>query len=431
MSATPFWETARAPADARPRLEGDRRADVIVVGGGLTGLSAALALARTGRRVVVLEAGRIGGEASGRNGGLVLPGWRREAAHLAAAFGTDAPRVWAMGVAAVDGLRALAADPALGGFDLALDGYLHAALTRRALAAEAAEAAEVADRFGDASTVILSREAIAAHVVTDRYVGGAFHAGGGWLHPLKLALGLARAAATAGAALHELSRVTALDDTPGAIVATTAAGRITAEFAVVATDAFAGAIDPALGRHVMPVWNYLVATEPLGDRLRELLPSGASVSDSRFVLDYYRPTADGRIVFGGGERYSPSPPRDIVAFVRPYLARVFPALAQVGLTHGWGGRVSVTMTRDPMIGRRGRRLWAIGYSGQGVVTAPFAGRLLADAIIGDAAGLELLARFPAVPFPGGPMARTPLYVAGMAWYALRDRLGLALEGVRA
>jgi gamma-glutamylputrescine oxidase len=171
----------------------------------------------------------------------------------------------------------------------------------------------------------------------------------------------------------------------------------------------------------MPVANYIVATQPLADP-EALIAGDLAVSDSRFVVDYFRLTRDGRLLFGGGERYTPQPPQDIGAFVRPYLERAFPQLAGTPFDHAWGGMVSITLSRLPHIGRDGPVLFAHGYSGQGVVLSSLAGRLLADALDGDAAGLEQFAYVEPPAFPGGRLLSWPLHVLGMAWYALRDRL---------
>jgi gamma-glutamylputrescine oxidase len=198
---------------------------------------------------------------------------------------------------------------------------------------------------------------------------------------------------------------------------------VTARFGVLACDAFMGGIAPRLGRMTMPVANYNVATAPLGEAAaRALIPSGAAVADSRFVLNYYRLSADHRLIFGGGEKYSPRPPADIAAFVRPYLEGVFPQLKGVTIDHGWGGMVGVSLNRLPQFGRIGESFYAHGWSGHGVVLTTLAGQLIAEAMQGTAERFDLFAGLPSSPFPGGPLLRHPLYVAGMLYYALRDRL---------
>ncbi len=167
--------------------------------------------------------------------------------------------------------------------------------------------------------------------------------------------------------------------------------------------------------------NYLIATEPLADPAG-LIARDMAVSDSRFVVDYYRLSADGRLIFGGGERYSPRPPADIAAFVRPHMTRVFPRLAGVRIDHAWGGLVSITRSRLPHIGRHGEALFAHGYSGQGVVLSTLAGKLMVEAMAGETDRFERFAALAPPPFPGGEALREPLHVLGMLWYALRDRL---------
>jgi gamma-glutamylputrescine oxidase len=201
----------------------------------------------------------------------------------------------------------------------------------------------------------------------------------------------------------------------------TARGSVQAAHAVLAGDALLEGLAPKVNRRIMPVANYLAATAPLADP-RALIPKDAAVSDSRFVVNYYRLSADGRLIFGGGERYTPQPPRDIAAFARRHMEAVFPQVRGVAIDHAWGGLVSITQTRLPHVGRDGAVLFAHGYSGLGVILSTLAGKLLVEAILGETARFERFASLEPPPFPGGTALRGPLHVLGMLWYALRDRL---------
>ena len=269
---------------------------------------------------------------------------------------------------------------------------------------------------------IVEPGAVGEYVASQLYHGGFYDANGGHFQPLNYALGLAGAAIAAGVRIFEGSMVMAMEHgTP--VIATTAVGRVTASHGVLACDTMMGALDRSLGRMTMPVANYNVATVPLSpDRAAALIPSGVAISDSKFVLNYYRLSAESRLVFGGGEKYTPRAPADIAGFVRPYLERVFPQLAGVGIDYAWGGMVGVTLNRLPQFGRIGNSFYAHGWSGHGALLTTLAGSLIARAMQGDAERFDLFARLPLRPFPGGPLLRQPLYVLGMLWYSLRDRL---------
>lgn len=419
--APSYYAATANPLPAHPPLQGAVTADVVVVGGGYTGLSAALHAAEAGMDVVLLEARQVGWGASGRNGGQMIPGLRWGATELAERFGADHTRRL-LEVANTAGAQVRTR---IARHRIACDlrrGHFHAAAKPAHLDAMRREL-ECLERLVDYSCAsIVSGGDVGDYVASPVYHGGMIDMNGGHLHPLNYALGLARAAKTARVRIFEQSPVTVIDHT-GPVVATTPQGKVTARHGVLACDAFMGELDRGLGRMTMPVANYNVATAPLSpDQAKALIPSGAAVSDSKFVLNYYRLSADNRLIFGGGERYSPTPPADIAGFVRPYLEGVFPQLKGVGIDYAWGGMVGVTLGRLPHFGRIGNSFFAHGWSGHGVLLTTLAGQLIADAMRGTAERFDLFAALPNRPFPGGPLLRHPLYVAGMLWYALRDRL---------
>ncbi|MCL4187949.1 MAG: FAD-binding oxidoreductase [Rhodobacteraceae bacterium] len=418
-----WYAATAAPPAPYPRLEGTARADVAVVGGGYTGLSAALHAARAGLSVTLVEARRIGWGASGRNGGQVGTGQRLGQERLERLVGAaDARRLWDLAEEAKALVRGLIA-----AHDIAADwrdGVAHAAWTAAGARRLAAEARHLADRYGYGAIETPEPDAFAALVRSPAYRGGTIDRGAGHIHPLRFALGLARAAEAAGARLHEASRATRIH--PGRRPAVeTAAGRIEAGQVILAGNGYLGALCPAVAARVMPINNFIVATEPLGERLAEVLAAPVAVADDRFVLNYFRPTPDGRLLFGGGETYGWRFPADIAGLVRRPLERVFPQLGGVRLTHAWGGTLAITMSRLPHLARPAPGvLSAGGYSGHGVALATLAGRLLAEAAAGQAGRFDLMARLPVPAFPGGAALRHPLLVLAMSWYALRDRLGV-------
>ncbi len=393
--------------------------DVAVIGGGFTGLSAALACAERGFSVVLVEREHIGFGASGRNGGQLIPGLRWTASELEAEFGRER----------ADALFDLCwrdnrvkARIAKHGIDCDLKtGHLEAAWTPKDFDAIKREAEFLATRFGYQSDIVAKQD-MASHIASPLYHGGVHDPQAGHFHPLNYAIGLAHAAQDAGVCIRENECVYRITDNPEGLGLITDRAHIGVRYIIDATDSWIGHVEPDLGRYTVPIMNYNIATAPLANA-DALLPGDAAVADSRFVLNYFRLSADKRLIFGGGERYSQTPPRDIAAFVRPFMAEVFPQIADAKIDYGWGGAVAVTMNRLPHVGRRGNIFYAHGFSGHGALVTTLAGELIAEAMAGTAERFDVLASLPSRPFPGGKWLRRPLATLGLLWYALRDRLG--------
>jgi gamma-glutamylputrescine oxidase len=417
------WYAATAiGAVDRPAFAGDVSADVCVIGGGFTGLSAALNLAERGIDVVLLEAERIGFGASGRNGGLIGSGQRKDVLETEALFGYERSRLlWDFAEAAKTEIRERIARHAID-CDL-VEGQLVGIHTRRyaGWARELSQA--LAERYDYPDTRALDAEETRALVATDGYLEGFFDSHAAAIHPLNFSLGLARAAEAAGVRIFEHTRVRAYSHTDPAMVEA-AQGRVRAAHVVLACNGYLGKLEPRVAGRIMPINNFVVATEPLGaERARALIGGRYGVHDTRFVVNYYRVTHDHRLLFGGGENYRSGFPRDIARFVRPYVLKVFPQLADAAIEYAWGGTLSVTVNRLPHVGRLPPNLYfAQGYSGHGISTATFAGKLIAEAIGGDATRFDVLARLPIHRFPGGTLLRYPGMVLGMLYYSLKDRL---------
>lgn len=408
---------------ARPTLNGVHEADVAIVGAGYTGLSCALHLATRGLKVAVLEAQYAGFGASGRNGGQVIPGQRVDQVELERRYGEMRARaLFDLAVEAVALVRDLIRQHAIE-CD-ARDGHIVAAV-RQAHARDLESYVEhLAKRYAHTTARYVKADEMPAFVATKNYKGGLFDASGLHLHPLNYAIGLARAAESAGAAIFENARVMSIER-GAAVKLETSSGAVTAKFAVLAGNAYLGGLVPEIARKIMPISNYIAATEPLGDaRAKALIPSGAAIADTKFVLDYYRLSADGRLLFGGGETYGDRDVDNVAELVRPHILRVFPQLDGVRIDHAWGGRLAITMPRMPHLGRLAPNLYfAHGYSGQGVAIATLAGKLIAEAITGQAARFDVYENLNIPPLPGGALLRKPLLTLGLIWYALRDRLG--------
>ncbi|PPB81863.1 gamma-glutamylputrescine oxidase [Albidovulum inexpectatum] len=416
-----YAETAVPPGPLAP-AEGEIRCDVCVVGGGYTGLSAALHLAERGYDVTLVEAQRVGFGASGRNGGQVGTGQRLEQDELEKLVGLDhARKLWDIAQEAVALTRDLAARHAPdAGF---APGIIHACHRARLVPHAHAYAEKMARDYGYDQIRPLSREELRHLVNSPAYHGGDIDMGGGHLHPLRYAFGLARAARAAGARIMEMSRVTRIE--PGArVVLHTDKARISAEHVVLACNGYLGGLQPEVARRVMPINNFIIATEPMDPAAQEeILRNNHAVADTKFVVNYFRFSHDHRLLFGGSESYGYRFPRDIAALVRRPMLEIFPQLKNVRITHAWGGTLGITMNRMPHFARiRGNILSASGYSGHGVAMATMGGRLLAEAIAGQAERFDVMASVPSRPFPGGTSLRWPLLVLAMVWFSLRDRL---------
>ena len=420
----PSWYAATAndlPAFAP--LRGQEKADVCIIGAGYTGLSAALHLAERGYDVVLLEAHRVGFGASGRNGGQLGSGQRMEQDGLERLVGADdAAKLWDLAEDAKDLVKSLIAKHAI---DCHLKpGIAHMCFTPREVETEHAYADHLAARYGYTALEKLDRDAAQAICPSPRYVGGTLDMTAAHLHPLNYALGLARAARDAGVRIYENTLVAQVNKGQPARVQADK-GAVTADHVILACNGYLGGLDRKVAARVMPINNFIAATEPLGDDTARVLARDIAVADTKFVVNYFRLSHDNRLLFGGGESYGYRFPSDIGATVRKPMSQIFPHLRDVRFDYTWGGTLGITMKRMPYLARLGpNMLSASGYSGHGVGTATHAGKLMADAIAGQAEGFDTLSRVPPPRFPGGSALRSPLLVLAMTWYAMRDRIGV-------
>lgn len=418
----PSWYAASAPTlPAQPSLRGVLRCDVAVLGAGYTGLTAALALAEAGHRVVVLEAERVGWGASGRNGGQAIVGYGCEQSTLEGLLGAEDARV--LFDLSREGMARLRARIERHHIDCHWrDGYAHVPLKPRQRRALRADIVEMAQRY-DYPLQWWDREQLRAHLGSDLYLGAVYDAASGHLHALAYALGLADAAMAAGVVIHEHTPVRRL--VKGARpVLHTPEGELRADFVVLAGNAWLHGVAPALEARIMPVGTYIGATPVLGaERARALIGNDMAVSDANWALDYFRLSHDHRLLFGGRASYSSLPPPGLRGLMQRRMERVFPQLRDVGFEYLWGGYVDITRNRAPDWGRLADNVYyAQGFSGHGVAASGLAGQLIAEAISGQSHRLDAFARIKHRPFPGGRLLRMPLLVAAMSWYRLRDAL---------
>jgi gamma-glutamylputrescine oxidase len=406
----------------RPTLKDAQQADVCVIGGGFTGLSAALNLAERGLDVVLLEAERIGFGASGRCGGLVGSGQRKDVLELEESFGYERSRqLWDLAELAKTEIRHRIAKHDI---DCDLRDGQFVGVHKKSYVGWAQELSDaLAERYDYPFCQSLDAEESRARVATDSFLEALYDSQAMAIHPLNLALGLARAAEDAGVRIFERTRVIDYSRSDPAII-TTAEGAVKASFIVLACNGYLDKLEPRVARKIMPINNFMIATEPLGaDRAYELIDGHFGVHDTRFVVDYFRLSDDHRLLFGGGENYRYKFPRDIESFVRKYMLRIFPQLSDVAIDHAWGGTLSVTVNRLPYIARLKPNVFsAAGFSGHGISTAIFSGKVIAEAITGTAAHFDVLADLPTHPFPGGTLLRYPGMVLGMLYFSLKDRL---------
>ena len=423
LSRHSYYADSAVRAARYPALNGDADCDVAIVGGGLAGLSAAIELADKGFSVRLLEGREVGFGASGRNGGQAIHGLACDPAEIESQLGLDeARRIFGMTVEALDLIRARCQRFGIG-CDWR-DGYLGVATSAGKARALLAGADHLQTAYGYPMQRI-GRADLPQWINSPRYHAAVHDPRSGHLHPLKYTLGLARAAASLGVVIHEGTAVQSL--APGVRpVLHTATGRVTARQVLLAGNVYLQGVAPRLQARVMPVGTYIVATEPVGAELaRQLIPCGAAVCDNNVVLDYFRFSADHRLLYGGRVSYSTATPANLAASLQTRLVATFPPLAGTGISHAWGGFVDISMNRAPDFGRLPEApqvYYLQGFSGHGLALTGLAGRVVAEAMAGDAGRFDTFARLKHRAFPGGRLLRTPALVLGMAWYRLKDAL---------
>jgi gamma-glutamylputrescine oxidase len=421
-----YYEASVTRPSPSPPLAERLITDVCVVGGGYAGLSAALELAERGYSVILLEAQRIGWGASGRNGGQAIVGFGSDGeSSIEKQFSaTDARRAWDI---SVEGLQLLR--ERIDRYAIECDytpGYMSAAAKASKARALKAWVQHVMHAY-DYPLQWIEPADLGHWIASERFHSAAFDPNSGHLHPLKYCLGLAAAARAAGVQIFENSAVYLVDRGSNPVVKT-AQGEVMCRYLVLAGNVYLGeygdAVAPEMTARIMPVGTYIIATEPMGkERADALMPRRPAVSDTNFVLDYFRLSADHRLLFGTGDSYSATTPRNLVARVRRQMLEVFPQLADLSIHHAWGGFVDITMNKAPNFGRLGSNIYYLqGFSGHGLVLTGIAGKLVAETIAGQAERFDLFSRIKHLPFPGGALMRTPALVLGMLYYRLRDML---------
>ncbi|MBV4499987.1 NAD(P)/FAD-dependent oxidoreductase [Pseudomonas shirazensis] len=424
-AASYYAATARSSAPY-PALQEQLSADVCVVGGGLTGVNTALELAERGLSVILLEARRIGWGASGRNGGQLIRGIGHDVSGFARYVGQDGVRyLQQAGIDSVELVRQRIAQYAID-CDLRW-GFCELANTPAQFAAFKDEQAQLAELGYRHATRLVDATHIGEVVASEQYAGGLIDMGSGHLHPLDLVQGEARAAAKLGVRIFEQSPVLRIEHGPS-VTLHCAHGKVRAQSLVLGCNAHLDELEPRLSGKVLPAGSYVVATERLPEQVAQaLIPQNMALCDQKVGLDYYRLTADNRLLFGGACHYSGRDPKDIAAYMLPKVRKVFPQLADVRIDYQWGGMIGITANRFPQVGRLSQYpnvYYAQGYSGHGLNVTHWTAKLLAEGIaVGHSQGLDVFSAVPHLTFPGGKALRSPLLAAGMLWHRLREVLG--------
>ncbi len=395
------------------------KTDVCIVGAGFTGLYTALRLVEAGKHVVILESERVGWGASGRNGGQAILGFSCDMPPIEAQLGYESARdIWNLMRDSATEIRQRIAQ-----YNIDCDwrnGHLWTSILPRRESILREWQQEAAGKWNYETLRFIPKNELPDWVGTDRYCAGLYDPTAGHLHPLKYVLGLAAAAERAGVLIYEQSAALRYQQHGNRVTIETGKGKVTADALVMAANVYLGDLDKNLSRRIIPVGTFMVATEPLEEIAQSLIPSGVCVTDNQFILDYFRLSADGRLLFGGGCTYLGGTPRDIQKAMRPSLERVFPQLKGIGIEFGWGGMIDCTVRRTPDFGRHGNVLWAQGFSGHGVLPTCVAGRVLAEALLGDDTHLNRFMKLANPPFPGGKLFAAPIEAAGKLWYRMRD-----------
>lgn len=418
-----YYAASSNSTSRRPTLEGDVECDVCVVGAGFTGISAALHLAERGHRVVVLESVAIGFGASGRNGGQIVNSYSRDMDVIEKQNGAETAR--ALGAMAFEGNQIIR--QRIEKYQINCDikeGNLFAACNKKQWEGLKDQKA-LWERYGHQELELLEGEEVKREIGSARYVGALVDHSGGHLHPLNLVLGQAAALESLGGKIFEHSPVTRVEHGEP-VTLHTLKGRVTAQRVVMAGNAYLQGLLPKLESKAMPCGTQIITTEPLSAELAaRLLPNDKAVEDCNYLLDYYRLTADNRLLYGGGVNYGGQESSSIEAAIRPKMLSTFPELGDVRVDYAWSGNFLLTLNRLPQFGRINSNVYyAQGYSGHGVTCSHLAGKLVAETISGEETRFEAFAQISHLPMPGGRLLRVPLSAIGAWFYAMRDRLAV-------
>jgi gamma-glutamylputrescine oxidase len=397
----------------------DKNFDVIIIGGGLTGASAALELAKNGINCAIIEAKKIGHGASGRNGGLVCSGYRHDQSWFEEKLGNQlAKDLWDISEAAKKHLVSILSE-----YNIDADyqsGLAFCAHNQKMFDYLINDKMHLETKYNYQKLEIIDKANCPNELSTNAYFGAIIDNGAGKINPLKLLYGIAQSVLKYGAKIFENTKANSVSYIGGKISINTNNGDFTAKEVLFCGDGYLGGINPKIEAKVMPISSFVITTEKLDF---DILPNIAGAMDTKFVVNYFHKTHDNRLLFGGGEKYTPKWPKDIKNFVRNNLLKIYPQLENVKIDYAWGGSLGITSTRLPFVAEVEKNIYtAAGYSGQGVLFSPFFGTILAKKLLGQKREFATLEKLPVPNFPGGQMLRFPFLTAAMSYYSILDKL---------
>lgn len=419
-----YYASSANSAPERPALKGSVNTDVCIIGAGYSGLSAGLHLTEKGYKVTVIEGARVGWGASGRNGGQIINGLNASLGTIEKRYGSEVGAF--VGKILQEGNQIIRQK--VEKYDIQCDlkeGNVFTAFNAKQMR-ELEDKQTLWRKHGMDDHEMLDKQAIRKHVGSDAYLGGMLDKSGAHMHPLNLCLGEAAAIEKNGGVIYEMSPVVSVNHESESPVVRTAEGEVHCKTLIICGNAYLGKVVAPLTARVMPVSTQIIATEPLGEeKAHDLIPSDAAIEDSRYVLDYFRLSADKRLLFGGGTVYGGTDPADVVAKLRPNMEKIFPQMKGVKVDYAWSGNFALSFSRVPQMGKLGPNTYfAHGYSGHGVTGSHLFGRILSEAVDGDNSRFDVFSKVRWYPFPGGRMFREQYSMIGSWWYQMRDALGI-------
>ena len=405
------------------QLRSNIKTQICVIGGGFTGLNTAINLAKKGYEVVLIESEQIGWGASGRNGGQLISGFSFSDHFEKKGIEDDIKNMWQLGAKSADLVRERISEFSIE-CDLK-DGFIDVATNRKHMDDLINRCSEWNDSGYHHELRLVDEIQVKKYVNSEAYVGGLIDSGSGHIHPLNLCLGEAKAASELGVVIYE--NTNAIEVSEGSPVKVlTGNGSIEADSIVIAANAYIGGLNKKLRRMVMPAASCIIATEPLSDETAEkIMPSDMAVCDQNTILDYYRLSADKRMLFGGRFNYSGKIPSDdrIKIEIKKRMVSVFPELSDIKVDYAWSGNVAVSLKKIPQLGRIDKNIfYSQGYSGHGVAPTHMAAKVIADAVDGDHEILNLLSSVQHIQLPGGKWFSSPATAIGMMYYQLKDKI---------
>ena len=419
-----YYQASRNTQIDQPELIGDHDADICVIGGGYTGLSTALYLANEGINVFLIESNQIASGASGANGGQVSGGMRRDQFYLEKALGVDYAKVlWGIGEKSKYHAKEL-----IDKYQIQCDykkGIAHPNHKQKYCEESKQYVDHMINKYDYKDMVYLDDNEMREVTGSDTYFGGSYDEGEAHCHPLNYALGIAKAALEAGAKIFENTAAIKYKIHNNYVRVKTQNGSIKADRVILACNGYLENLEKRLTSKILPMNNYIIATKPLDDEMvNKINPRDIAFADSRFVINYFRLSADKRLLFGGGENYSKELSKNIVPIVTKPLEKIYPFLKGIKIDYAWGGKLAITMNRLPFFTslHDDKVISAQGYSGQGVALASYSGKIVSEKITGNGETFDIMSSIPRQSFPGGRFLRNPSMKIGMLYYSLLDRI---------